>query len=225
VFSVQHHPAGSAEPIRPANEGRGSSQGRNVVRPRVRMAALAMLAAYLLLIGWLSLRPLELLWVSPANLRPFDTIRADIDQGPQAAFRAIGVGMLRLAPLGVLLPLLGRHLGGARFASLFRTVCAGAAISLLIEWLQSLKPSRVSDVDAIILNTMGIALVHLVCYGWLRAIALRVPQRGKRRTKLSQGAAPAATDRPSGHHPPAGHGEATRDRAAPPGVRGAALSR
>lgn len=169
--SVQHHPAGSSEPIGPAGRGRGPCDGRSVDR-RVRIVAVALLAAYLALVAWQSLRPLAVLWVPPANLEPLATIRADIEEGPQAAARTIGGGLLRLAPLGLLLPLLGCQLGGRRFASLFRAVFTGAMLALLIEWSQSMVPSRVADVDSIILNTTGVALTHLACYGRLRALTL-----------------------------------------------------
>jgi VanZ like protein len=147
----------------------------------------------------------------------------------RAALRTIGNGLLRLAPLGVLLPLLGKRLGGRRFVSLGRTVFAGGMISLLIEWLQSLVPSRVADVDTIILNAAGIALTHLIAYGGLRALT------------MNHRSTPTAADRdvrdgnaepgPGGHNGGGaggglGGGTVTaRDRAAPHGMRGAALSR
>ncbi|MDT0347215.1 VanZ family protein [Streptomyces litchfieldiae] len=162
---MQHHPAA---PIGPG------------VSPRVRVAALGLLAAYLLFVTWLALRPLNVMWVSPANVEPFATIRADFARGPAEAARTIGAGMLRMAPLGVLLPLLGRRLGGARFASLCRTVFAGGMISLALEFCQSLVPSRVADVDSIILNTLGVAVAHQLAYGRLRALVLRGPRPSPR---------------------------------------------
>ncbi|MGK5532429.1 VanZ family protein [Streptomyces sp. URMC 129] len=135
------------------------------------MTALVLLTAYLACVTWLALRPLEVLWVSPANLEPFATIRADIARGPAEAARAIGGGLLRLAPLGVLLPLLGRRLGGPRVTSFLRTVFAGGMLSLTLEFWQSQLPSRVADVDSVILDTLGIALAHLIGYGPLRAAA------------------------------------------------------
>ncbi len=244
---MQHHPAGSFGPDRPANGERRPNGGESVP-PRIRLGALVVLSAYLLLIGWQSVRPLAVLWVSPANLEPLASIRADLDRGPEAALRTIAAGMLRLAPLAVLLPLVARRLGGGRFASLVHTVAAGAAVSLLIEWSQSLVPSRVADVDSIILNTVGIAVVHQLCYGRLRSLALHEGRPGGRNT-LHQEPTPAvpahppraahpasppperapdraeqpATDAPT--HDTAAHHTTAHDRAAPRVVRSAALSR
>ncbi|WP_220729803.1 VanZ family protein [Streptomyces radicis] len=154
---MQHHPAGSTGPE---------------AGPRPRLAALTLLLAYLVGVAWLALRPLDVLWVSPANLQPLVTIRADVERGPAEALRTIGAGMLRLAPLGVLLPLLGKRLGGPRFASLIRTGFVGGMIALAIEGLQTLVPSRVADVDTVILNTLGIMVAHQLCYALLRARVL-----------------------------------------------------
>jgi glycopeptide antibiotics resistance protein len=189
------------------------------------VAALLLLAAYLAFIAWQSLRPLSVLWVSPTNLRPFDTIRADIERGPEEALRTVSSGLLRLAPLGVLLPLIGRRLGGRRFVSLGRTVFAGGMIALLIEWLQSLVPSRVADVDTIILNATGIALTHLIAYGGLRALTLNdhSSSTAAHDSRDARGAAPGPGHRK--HDEPGGGAVAARDRAAPHGMRGAALSR
>lgn len=139
----------------------------------MRVAALLGVAGYLVFLGWLALRPVPVLWVSPANMHPLATIRADLDEGPAQAARAIGAGMLRLAPLGVLLPLLGRHLCGSRFTSFVRVVVASAVLSLTVELMQAQVPSRVADVDSVFLDTTGVALVHLLCYGRLRALARR----------------------------------------------------
>ncbi|TDC13656.1 VanZ family protein [Streptomyces sp. 8K308] len=132
------------------------------------MTALVLLTIYLALTAYLSLRPLAVLWVSPANVEPLATIRAELRRGPEVAIPAIGAGMLRLAPLGVLLPLLGQRLGGPRFTSLCRTVFAGAMIALALEFCQSLVPSRTADVDTAILNALGIAVSHQLGYGVLR---------------------------------------------------------
>ncbi|MFD5318076.1 VanZ family protein [Streptomyces sp. NPDC127098] len=157
---MQHHPVGSSGPA---------------ISPRARMTALVLLTLYLALTAYLSLRPLAVLWVSPANVEPLATIRAELRRGPEVALPALGAGMLRLAPLGVLLPLLGRRLGGPRLASLCRTVFAGAMIALAIEFCQSLVPSRTADVDTAILNALGIAVAHQLGYGLLRSRLLRGP--------------------------------------------------
>ncbi|MEV1011285.1 VanZ family protein [Streptomyces sp. NPDC049881] len=143
----------------------GSAAGR-----RVRLTALTLVALHLSLVSWLALRPLSVVWVAPGNMQPFATISADLGRGPLEAVGAIGGGMLRLAPLGVLLPLLGRDLGGSRFMSFGRTVFAGVMVSLALEYCQSVVPSRVADIDSVILDTAGIALTHQLVYGALRRL-------------------------------------------------------
>jgi VanZ family protein len=146
-----------------------SVQHQPVVGPRVRTAACVSLVAYLLFVGWLSLRPVTVVWVAPANLEPLATIRGDLEQGTGHAARTWGAGLLLLAPLGILLPLTGRRLGGSRFLSLARTVFGGAMVALAIELAQSAVPSQVTDVDTLLLNTCGVALIHTLFYGRLRA--------------------------------------------------------
>lgn len=72
---------------------------------RVRAAGALLLVAHLALVAWITLRPLDVPWVSPANLRPFAYIRADLALGPTEAARRMGEGLGLLAPLGVLLPM------------------------------------------------------------------------------------------------------------------------
>lgn len=153
----------------------------------MRATALVVLAVYLLFVTWLALRPLPVLWVPPANAEPFASIRDDLAKGPERAVQTIGGGLLRLAPLGALLPLLGRGLGGSRFASLVRTTFAGAMVSLALELSQTQVPSRVADIDSVILNACGIALTHLLCYGPLRSLALQPARRAVARQRLGRG--------------------------------------
>jgi hypothetical protein len=155
----------------------------------VRAGAFTVLCVYLLVVGWLALRPLSVMWVEPHNLEPLATIRADLARGPVEGARTIGAGMLRLAPLGVLLPLLSPRLGGGRFASLVRTVSGGFLLTAALEWSQSLVPSRVADVDTIILSTCGIGVTHLLCYGRLRALLLGGPSAPPARGDETSGGA------------------------------------
>ncbi|WP_327353859.1 VanZ family protein [Streptomyces sp. NBC_01304] len=143
---------------------------------RIRAAGIAILAVHLLLVGWFTLRPIDVPWVSPANLQPLAAIKADLALGAGEAFRRIGSGLLLLAPLGVLLPLAGGRLLVSPLASLARTVAAGAMISLAIELLQTGVPGQVVDVDSLLLNTVGVALAHL-------AVVPAVRGRLRRRTE------------------------------------------
>ncbi|NJQ06936.1 VanZ family protein [Streptomyces lonarensis] len=135
---------------------------------RVRLAALLLSALLVGVVAWLTLRPAAVPWVSPGNLQPLATLRAELDGDPRNAAATIGGGLLRLAPLGVLLPLLGRELGGTRLVSLARAVFATGVIALLLEVVRSAVPSRVSDVDQVLLAAAGAGVLHLITYGWLR---------------------------------------------------------
>ncbi|MFD8923349.1 VanZ family protein [Streptomyces sp. NPDC059569] len=126
------------------------------------MAGFALLLLHLMVVGWVTLRPLDVMWVNAANLTPFAGIKADLALGPVQGARRIGEGLLLLAPLGVLLPMVDGRLFVSGWASMARTVTAGAMISLGIELLQTGVPGRVVDVDALLLNTTGVALAHLV---------------------------------------------------------------
>ncbi|MFB7218722.1 VanZ family protein [Streptomyces sp. NPDC002596] len=139
--------------------GQGSD-GQAVIR--FRAAGGFLLLAHLLLVGWLTLRPLDVPWVTAANLQPLAGIRADLSLGPAAAAHRIGEGLLLLAPLGVLLPMAGGRLFVSPWASLARTVAAGSLISLTIELAQTGVPGQVVDVDSLLLNTVGVALAHLL---------------------------------------------------------------
>ncbi|MFI1411534.1 VanZ family protein [Streptomyces sp. NPDC020707] len=150
---------------------RQGSNGETAVN-RVRAAGGLLLVAHLAFVAWFMLRPLDVPWVSAANLRPFATIRADLAMGPREAFCAIAKGLLLLAPLGVLLPMAGGKLLVSPLLSLTRTVAAGALLSLAIELLQTGVPGQVVDVDSLLLNTVGVALAHLAVVPAARA-ALR----------------------------------------------------
>ncbi|MFJ8820289.1 VanZ family protein [Streptomyces sp. NPDC102467] len=161
---------------------------------RFRTAGLVLLAVHLLLVAWVMLRPLDVPWVSAANLHPLAGIRADLALGWQEGAERIGEGLALLAPLGVLLPLAGGRLQVSVWGSLVRTVTAGALISLGIELLQTGVPGQVVDVDSLLLNTMGVALAHLAVVPTLRA-RLRRRSEGAPlpRKESAQGPTPTIT--------------------------------
>jgi glycopeptide antibiotics resistance protein len=147
---------------------------------RFRAAGVILLLAHLLLVAWLTLRPLDVLWVTAANLEPLAGIKADLALGPVEATRRIGEGLLLLAPLGILLPMAGGRLTVSPLVSLTRTVTAGALLSLGIELLQTGVPGQVVDVDSLLLNTAGVALAHLLVVPAGRA---RLRRRQRRTTE------------------------------------------
>ncbi|KPI11260.1 VanZ family protein [Actinobacteria bacterium OK074] len=150
---------------------RNGSRGSTATR--IRVAGGVLLVAHLALVAWIALRPLDVPWVSPANLHPFAGIRADLALGPGIATRRIGKGLALLAPLGVLLPMTAGRLDVSRLGSLTRTTAAGALISLGIELLQTGVPGQVADVDALMLNTAGVALAHMAIVPAARAFLRR----------------------------------------------------
>ncbi|WP_406862718.1 VanZ family protein [Streptomyces sp. HUAS MG47] len=155
---------------------------------RFRGAGFVLLLAHLLLVAWLTLRPLDVPWMTAPNLEPLAGIRADLALGPAEAVRRIGEQLLLLAPLGVLLPLADGRLAVSPWASFARTVTAGAMFSLVIELLQTSVPGQVVDVDSLLLNTAGVALAHLLVVpagrALLRRRAGRVSTPGSRRVRV-----------------------------------------
>ncbi|MGK5632310.1 VanZ family protein [Streptomyces sp. URMC 123] len=147
---------------------------------RIRATGLLLLVGHLLLVGWLTLRPLDVPWVTPANLHPLATIRTELEAGTWESMRELGGGLLLLAPLGVLLPLIGGRPAASGLGSLARTVFAGAMVALLIELLQTDVPGRTLDVDSLLLNTVGVGLAHLAVVPAVRARLRRREQAGAR---------------------------------------------
>ncbi|MEU7579442.1 VanZ family protein [Streptomyces sp. NPDC041068] len=157
--------------------------GGRVAAIRFRAAGGFLLVAHLLLVGWITLRPLDVPWVSAANLQPLAGIKADLALGGLQAARRIGESVLLLAPLGVLLPLAGGRLVVSPWGSLVRTVAAGALLSLGIELLQTGVPGQVVDIDSLLLNTLGVALAHVLIVPAVRA-RLRRREDGEHRAAL-----------------------------------------
>jgi glycopeptide antibiotics resistance protein len=131
-------------------------------RFKVRAAGLLLTAAYLAFVAWLLLRPHYVTFVPAPNLRPFDTIHEDLAMSTGQAARRIAAGLGLLAPLGVLLPLAGGRVRTSGFASFARTVFAALMVSLSVEFFQTMVPGQLFDVDALLLNTAGAALAHLL---------------------------------------------------------------
>lgn len=152
----------------------GRSGGALATAPRIRVAGLVLLIAYLAVVGWLALRPLPVPWVAPANLQPFATIRADLREWSPASLSGLGRGLALLAPLGVLLPLASWRAEHPLAAVCARTVCAGVLISSALVLLQSGVPGRSVNIDVVVLNTAGVALASLLFFPPLRALLRRI---------------------------------------------------
>lgn len=158
---------------------------------KVRAAGLLLTAAYLCFVAWLLLRPHYVAWVPAPNLRPLATIHHDLSMGPLQAARRLGAGLGLLAPLGVLLPMAGGRLDTPWFASFARSVFAALMVSLSLEFTQTLVPGQLFDVDALLLNTAGVAAAHLLLVPAAR-------RRLRRRTAAVPVPAPAPAKTPAG---------------------------
>ncbi|MGI5470537.1 VanZ family protein [Streptomyces sp. CA-132043] len=147
----------------------------------MRAAGFVLLLAHLSVVYSLTLRPRAVPWVPEANLRPLETIRTALALGPWEAAHQLGGAVLLMAPLGVLLPMAGGRLTASALGSFTRTVFTGAMIAFAVGLLQSTVPGRVPDVDVVLLNTLGVALAHLVVVPVVRARLRRRddPRRGR----------------------------------------------
>ncbi|MEW2549497.1 VanZ family protein [Streptomyces sp. NPDC047002] len=148
---------------------------------------------HLLIVGWLTLRPVDAPWVTAANLRPLAGIRTDFAAGAAHGVRSLVEGLALLAPVGVLLPVVSGRLWVSPWASLLRTAGAGVLVSLAIELLQTGVPGRVLDIDSLILNTLGVALAH--------ALVVPLGRARLRRALRASAAARAAESGPRAPRP------------------------
>ena len=85
------------------------------------------------------------------NLLPLVYI-ADYDTKREAVINIVG-NIALFIPGGIVLPLLDRRLDRFR-----KAVAGGAAVSLCVELIQLLLPNSTTDIDDLILNTLGTAL-------------------------------------------------------------------
>ncbi len=168
--------------------------GTPALRYRYRVAGCVLLAVHLLVLGWLALRPLTALWVTPAHLEPLATIRADLALGPWEATRSIAGGVLPFAPLGVLLPWAAGRLSVSAPGSLARTVFTAAMISLALQVVRGGVMGQVLDVDALLLNVTGVTLTHVAVVPAVRARLRRRSHAGAepapRREETDRGLTP-----------------------------------
>jgi hypothetical protein len=143
-----------------------------VPRP-LRTGVRIVLAVYLLVLAWLSLRPLPVSWTYPPNLTPFASVHQALRLGGVTALRQVASGLLPLAPFGVLFPLAGGRLGSTWLPSLLRTAGGAALLATALEILEGWAPGHVSNVDDILLGTLGAILCHLAVVPAVRIALLR----------------------------------------------------
>ena len=106
-----------------------------------------------LIINMSSLQPLRV------NLIPFVNI-LDYDIKREAAINIIG-NISMFIPTGVIMPILYKRLD-----CFWKVLLAGVGLSFVIEVIQLLFPGSVTDIDDLILNTLGVAVgygVYAAC--------------------------------------------------------------
>ncbi|AEW96154.1 MULTISPECIES: VanZ family protein [Streptomycetaceae] len=150
---------------------------------------LALTALHLTVVCWLTTQPASAGWVAAGNFVPFQTIRADLALGGTSALFHLGGGLAMLAPLGVLLPLSGGRVDVPAAVSFARTVFAAMMLSLALAIVRTGPAGQVFDVDTVLLNTVGVAVAHLLVVPAVRA---RLRRRGRRRPDGGAERAPGA---------------------------------
>ena len=168
------------------------------VTPLLRIIGLLLLATYLMLVGWVALRPVPVAWVYDANLQPLSSIRRALAVGTAEEYRRLAINMLLMAPLGVLLPLAGGRVAAHWLPSLLRTVGAAALLCVGLEFLQAGVPGHVLDVDDVLLNMAGVTVAHLAVVPALRALL-----RHRRPHRISDDGPPSGTAHSPGGLPSA----------------------
>ncbi|GAA3060061.1 hypothetical protein GCM10020229_84660 [Kitasatospora albolonga] len=169
-----------------------TGRGGPAVSARLRLVGVLLLAAYLGLVGWVVLRPVDVGWTSPANLTPFGSVRYAFELGWPEGARQLAGGLLPLAPLGVLLPLAGGRVRARWLPSLLRTAGTTALIATALEILKGWAPGHVLNVDDLMLGTLGAGLLHLAVVPAARAWTVALGRPGR-----TSGAAPGPAAEPS----------------------------
>ena len=106
-----------------------------------------------LIINMSSLQPLRVNLIPLVNILDYDIKR-------EAAINIIG-NISMFIPTGVIMPILYKRLD-----CFWKVLLAGAGLSFLIEVIQLLFPGSVTDIDDLILNTLGVAVgygVYAAC--------------------------------------------------------------
>ena len=105
------------------------------------------------------------------NCIPFRNI-IDYEIRREAVINIIG-NICLFIPTGILLPILYRRLDSFR-----KVILTGAGLSLVIEIIQLLLPNSVTDIDDLMLNTLGVA----IGYGIYTLVKSMKGNNGNRKT-------------------------------------------
>ncbi|MEP7360741.1 MAG: VanZ family protein [Chloroflexota bacterium] len=154
---------------------------------RISRVALALLLVYLVVLAFLTLRPVGADVESNVrvNLRPFATIWPALRHGPGTfVFANLMGNLLAFVPLGILLPLAFRRLAWPL------VIVAGLVLSSSIEVTQFLISNnlghgyRAADIDDVIVNGAG-TVVGLALFG-IGALGANLVSRGRRRAPTTR---------------------------------------
>jgi glycopeptide antibiotics resistance protein len=137
-----------------------------------RLVGAVLIVVHLTTVYWLAVRSLSGPWLAAGSATPLHTIRADLALGPAGALWHLGGALLVLSPLGFLFPLVGGRVEVWGPASFARTAFGGLMLAFGAEVIRTGFAGQIFDVDVVLLNTLGVALLHLAVVPAARA-ALR----------------------------------------------------
>jgi glycopeptide antibiotics resistance protein len=155
---------------RPAGDGDGR---RERFLMRARLAGAVLIVVHLTTVYWLAVREMSGPWLAAGSATPLRTIRAYLALGPAGAVWHLGGAMLVAAPLGVLFPLVGGRVVVSGAASFARTTFGGMLLAFGAEMIRTGFAGQIFDVDVVLLNTAGVALLHLAVVPAARATLRR----------------------------------------------------
>lgn len=149
-----------------------------VLRIAITTLAAIVIVVFLGVLAYVTLTPLpHAVGQAGGNTHPGWSIRQYLDRADiRAAITQLGGNVLLLAPLGALLPVVGR-----RFRHWYVVTGVCAVVSLVIEGVQGVFiVGRAFDIDDVMLNTLG----GLLAYAFVgRFLARIVPERRRRRRR------------------------------------------
>ncbi|MDI5970148.1 VanZ family protein [Streptomyces sp. SL13] len=116
---------------------------------------------HLTAVYWFAQHSMSGPWVAAGSMTPLHTIRAYLALGARGATEHLGGELLLLAPLGVLLPVVGGRVDASPLGSFARTAFGGLMLAFAAEVVRDGVAGQVFDTDAVLLNAAGVVLAHL----------------------------------------------------------------